>query len=212
MNVKKRKKLLLCLFIIICCLPMFGLKAEAKNIFTGNLKVDCAAEKIINRCTKPGMSQRQKLKSVYTYLVKTMRYSHSNGRVRVHVTKKEMKNHRKNMVSMLSDKKIRYSSKFSSDYANLLTLQGTCKDMSGVFCILANHLGFKAGYVTGRYVRSNGSSTEHWWNYVVINGKRYYCDVQAANDSWDRHHSMGAVNGFYLRDKNSHGWRKHHRG
>ena len=141
-----------------------------------------------------------------------MRYSHSNGRVRVHVTKKEMKNHRKNMVSMLSDKKIRYSSKFSSDYANLLTLQGTCKDMSGVFCILANHLGFKAGYVTGRYVRSNGSSTEHWWNYVVINGKRYYCDVQAANDSWDRHHSMGAVNGFYLRDKNSHGWRKHHRG
>ena len=82
MNVKTRKKLLICLFIMMCCLPMFGLKAEAKNIYTGNLKVDCAAEKIINRCTKPSMSQREKLKAVYTYLVKTMTYSHSRGRTR----------------------------------------------------------------------------------------------------------------------------------
>ncbi|MDD7113639.1 MAG: transglutaminase domain-containing protein [Lachnospiraceae bacterium] len=210
MNV--RRKLFVFLFMIMCFLPICSIKAEAKKIYTGNARVDCAAEKIIKRCTKPGMSRRQKLKSVYTYLVKAMRYSHSTGHTRVHVIKKEIRKYRKSSVMMLSSKKIRYSSQFASDYANLLTLQGTCKDMSGVFCILANHLGYRAGYARGRYVRSNGSSTEHWWNYVVIDGKRYYCDVQAANDSWDRHHSMSAVRSFYLRDKKSRGWRKHHRG
>ena len=211
MNVKKRKKLLMLFVIMMCCLPMLGLKAEAKKIYTGNTKVDCAAEKIIQSCTKPGMSRRQKLKRVYLYLVKHMKYTRSRGPVRVKVTKKEMKAFRKETAALRAAGKVRYSSKFSTIYDNLLTLRGKCKDMSGAFCILANHLGYRAGYTTGRYVRSNGISSPHWWNYVIVDGKKYYCDVQAANCSWEKHHSVKAVEKYYLKTKNSRAWRAHHR-
>lgn len=210
MNIKKRKKVWIAaaMFFLV---STAGTKVEAKNIYTGNVKVDTAAERIIESCTKPEMNKKEKLRAVYVHLVKNMEYSHKDGTIRVRVTKNHKMNWKAKEKVLHSQNKVKYSSQFSAEYKNLLTMQGTCKDMSGVMCILANHLGFKAGYQTGRYVRSDGSSTEHWWNYVIINGKKRYFDVQAANDSWDRHRSMPAVMGFCLRDGESSGWKKHHR-
>ena len=211
MNVRKSKKFVLALFIMMCCLSVFNVKAEAKKIYTGNTRVDCAAEKIIRKCTKPSMSPKKKMKAVYTYLVKNMTYSHRSGRTRIHVTKQEMRNFRKQTSALRAEKKIKYSSKFSVVYDNLLSMRGTCRDMSGVLCVLANHLGYRAGYVTGRYIRRNGTSIRHWWSYVIIDGKKYYWDVQAANYSWKKHHSKGAMKSFCLKTKKSRVWRRHHR-
>lgn len=199
------------LMISMCLVPVFGMKTEAKRIYTGNARVDCAAEKLIKKCSKPGMTNQQKLKSVYLYLVKHMKYTRKKGSVRLKVTKKELKEFRKETAALYKEGKIQYSSKFATIYDNLLTLRGKCKDMSGAFCILANHLGYRAGYKTGMYVRSNGIASHHWWNYVMIKGKKYYCDVQAANCSWDKHHSEKAVEKYYLKTRKSRVWRRHHR-
>ena len=88
----------------------------------------------------------------------------------------------------------------------VLTMSGTCYDMSAVFCIFANRLGYDAGLCSGRYVRSNGSSCEHWWNYVRINGKKKYFDVQAANAM------KGKKFSYYCKSRSSRVWRKHHSG
>ena len=150
-----RRKILMMLMISMCLVPVFGMKTEAKRIYTGNARVDCAAEKLIKKCSKPGMTNQQKLKSVYLYLVKHMKYTRKKGPVRLKVTKKELKEFRKETAALYKEGKIQYSSKFATIYDNLLTLRGKCKDMSGAFCILANHLGYRAGYKTGMYVRSN---------------------------------------------------------
>lgn len=192
-------------------LPCSKLNAQAKVIYTGNEKIDMAAEAIILRCTNDKMTNKEKLIACYNYLVKKMYYTHGSRKVQIHVTAKEKKIFKEKRAQLKKAGKITYSNKFRKDYSHLLTLSGTCKHMSGVMCILANHLGYKAGYCTGRYIRSNGTSTEHWWNYVVVNGKKLYCDVQAANCSWKSHHSQKAVNNYCLKDKNSRVWRKHHR-
>lgn len=209
---KMGRQLIMTLASVCCLFMLCGVKAEADVIYTGNTKVDAAAEKIIERCTTDNMTSRQKLKAVYQYLVKKMRYSHSRGPVRVKVSKKDKKALRVKKAELKQNGvKIKYSSRFRREYDNLITMQGTCKDMSGVFCILANHLGYRAGYVTGTYIRRNGTTTEHWWNYVIIQGKKYYCDVQAANCSWGKSRKESASTSFYLQSAGSKEYRKHHR-
>ncbi|MBR5046849.1 MAG: transglutaminase domain-containing protein [Eubacterium sp.] len=209
MNKKRIHRLLYIMLLSFCFLAFARVNLQAKAIYTGNHKIDCAAEAIIRRASKKTMSREQKLKACYYYLVKNMRYSHSGGSVKINPTKAEKKLYQKNYKELKDSKKIRFSNKFRGDWYNLLTMRGTCKDMSGVMCIIANHLGFNAGYKTGRYVRSNGSSVEHWWNWIVVNGKRLYCDVQAANDGG---HSIGRMNSYYLKSYGDRNWRRHHRG
>ncbi len=188
------------------------MNAEAKVIYTTSSKVNAAAAKIIRKASKEGMTNEEKLYSTYVYLVKHMHYSHSKGPVRVKVTKAD-KAYLKTQVQTLGvSEKIVYSSQFKKRYSNVLTLQGTCYDMSMVYCIIANQLGYKAGMCSGRYVRGNGSTCEHWWNYVVVNGKKKYFDVQAANASWKSHHSIKAINKFYKKNKSDKVWKRHHRG
>ena len=172
MNNKILKRLIFTIMLVLCFASASNLHVKAKAIYTGNKKVDCAVEAIIRRASKKGMSREQKLKACYIYLVKHMTYSHSGGRVRIKPGKAERQLYKKNLQALKVNKKIRYSRKFRGDWQNVLTMRGTCKDMSGVMCIIANHLGFNAGYKTGRYVRSNGSSVEHWWNWINVNGKR----------------------------------------
>lgn len=194
-------------FVVPC-----SARVEAKVIYTGNAKIDTAAEAIINRaCSKKDKTAKQKLKACYNYLVKNMKYTHSKRKAKIRPTAAERKLYRETLKELKAKKGVVYSKRFRKDYQHLLSMSGTCKHMSGVMCILANHLGFKAGYCTGRYIRGNGTSCEHWWNWIRVNGQKRYCDVQAANCSWGRHHSQRTVNSYYLKAKNSKVWRKHHR-
>lgn len=206
MNQVVLKRLMLTLVFVMLLLPMCKADVQAKVILTGNKKIDMAAEYIIQRVSKPNMTRRQKLKACYSFLVNKMTYTHGRGHVRIKLNKKQKKASAQALKEM-KKKGVKYSSKFRGDYRNLLTLSGTCKDMSGVMCILANHLGYRAGYVSGRYVRSNGSSVEHWWNWISIKGKKYYCDVQAANDISKKHKYK-----WYLKTRSNSYWRRHHRG
>ena len=211
MKKKIVRKLLFTLVLLMFAIPVFSMNTQAKAIYTGNKKTDQAVEAIIIRaCGKKysTMTNKQKLKASYKYLVKHMTYSHSDGRVKIKPTAAEKKIYAENLAALKLDKNITYSKKFKSDWRNVRTMRGTCKDMAGVMCIIANHLGFKAGYCHGRYVRSNGSSVDHHWNYIVVNGKKKYCDVQAANDGG---HSWSRIKKYYLRSRSSSFWRKHYR-
>ncbi|MBR0381509.1 MAG: hypothetical protein IJH71_03625 [Eubacterium sp.] len=206
------KRLLILAIAFMLFSPLFGLKAEAKSIYTKSRVTDAAVEKILAKCTNESMTNEQKLEKVYIYLVKHMKYSHKKGKIRIKVSSADQKAVNAKIAELKAAKSISFSSKFKKRYKNVRTMQGTCYDMSAVFCIIANHLGYKAGLHHGRYVRGNRSTCEHWWNYVVINGQKKWFDVQAANASWKGHHSTKAIMKFYKKSKGSKDWKKHHRG
>lgn len=194
-------------FILAMSMLCISFNTEAKVIYTKSLRVDAAAEKIINKCTTPDMTKERKLREVYLYLVKNMKHSWSYGRVKIKVTKKDIKNIKAKRKELEKNKQIKYSSAFRKRYRSLLTLRGTCYGQSMAFCIMANHLGFPAKLCHGTF---NGN--DHFWCYVVIDGKKQYFDVDIANYYWKRSHSMKKVNFFYKKAKNSRAWRKNHRG
>ena len=195
-------------FTMLVMCAAFSFRTEARMIYTGKTRIDTACEIILDRCSNPKMTCKEKLKAVYEFLVKNMKYSHSKGSVRIKAGRQRILKFKKKEAALKAAGKLTYSKKFRRRYRNVLTLRGTCYDMSAVFCIMANHLGFKAGLCSGRYVRSSGSSCEHWWNYVKIDGKKKYFDVQAANARWKSRHKMSKS--FFWQDKNSHAWSKHH--
>ena len=206
MTTLKKKGIIFMILFVLSVTPLISLKAQAKAIYTKDATINAAVEIVLGRCTKEGMTRKQKLRAAYVYLVKHMHYTHGRGSVKIKVHRKQVKAMRVQTRAMKKEKKVHFSSRFRSRYRHLLTMSGTCYDMSAVFCIIANHLGYRAGLCSGRYVRSNGSSCEHWWNYVVINGSRRYFDVQAANamkrNKW----------AYYCKKRSSGVWRRHHRG
>lgn len=206
-SMKKYRRLLVIFAVLVLC-AFYTSRTDAKVIYTGKDKIDTACEIILAKCSDEKMTSKEKLKAVYEFLVKNMKYSHSKGSVKIKVSKDQIQKFKKTEAEQKAAGQVSYSKKFRRRYQNVLTMRGTCYDMSTVFCIMANHLGFKAGLCSGRYVRSNGSSCEHWWNYVKIDGKKKYFDVQAANASWKGHHKMSKS--FFWQDKNSHAWSKHH--
>lgn len=210
----KKKFYLFAIVTLFCMMPLLTHKTEAsaKVIYTTSTKVNAAAEKIINKVSTEEMTKEQKLREVYVYLVKNMRYSYRTGHKRIKVTAKDLAEIRAKQKELEKTGDISYSSKFRNRFANVLTMQGTCYGMSKVFCILANHLGFKAKMVHGKYVTSGGRRNDHYWCYVYINGKKRYFDVQIGNYYWKKHRTMKYAEMFYAKAKSAKSWRKHHRG
>ena len=118
--------MLIMLLALLTMVSFYSSRIEAKRIYTGNNKIDAACEIILQRCTNPKMTSKQKLKAVYEYLVKNMKYSHSDGHTRIHVKKAHVKAVKKQKVVLAYYKQLKYSKKFRSRYRNLITLQGTC--------------------------------------------------------------------------------------
>lgn len=204
-----RRFLLTITSLILLTISLVCVKADtnAKVIYTSSVRIDAAAEKIINSCTTPEMTKEQKLRQAYLYLVKNMTHSWSYGSTKIKVSAKDIKEIKKKRAQLKKEKKIVFSSKFRRRYKSLLTLHGTCYGQSMAFCILANHLGYTARMCHGTF---NGN--EHFWNYVVIDGKRKYFDVDIANYYWKRSKSMAKVNFFYCKNKGSREWRRNHSG
>ena len=203
----KRKILVMICSLLLCMAAFFGFghDADARIIYTTNDKTNAVAEKIIKRCTNDKMTQEQKLKAVYEYLVRNMRYSWSTGRTRIKVTKKEIA-----QTKALGKKlKVARSREFKNRFKNVATLQGTCYGQNKVFCILANHLGYTAHMVHGTHVTAAGHS-DHYWCYLYIKGKKRYFDVQAANRTYKHNKHSKELKVLYMGSKKSRYWRKHY--
>jgi transglutaminase/protease-like cytokinesis protein 3 len=184
-----------------------GVKTQAKVIYTTDPQTDAVAEKIIQSCSDDSMTREEKLRAVYYYLVRNMRYSWSTGSTKIHVSKKEIKKSKK----MARTLKVKRSREFRNRFKNVRTLQGTCYGQAKVFCILANHLGYTAHMCHGTHVTGGGSCrSSHYWCYVVIKGKKKYFDVQYANRCYHRNHNSTEVESCYMASRNNKYWREHY--
>jgi hypothetical protein len=183
----------------------FAVKTDAKVIYTTDAKTNAVAEKIINSCTNDSMSKEEKLRAVYYYLVRNMRYSWSTGSAKIKVSKKEIKETKKKAKRL----KASYSREFRNRFKNVASLQGTCYGQNKVFCILANHLGYKAHMCHGQHV-TGGSSSDHYWCYVVIKGQKRYFDVQYANRCYHRNSNSAEVECCYMGSRRDRYWRAHY--
>lgn len=196
------------LLVLVIALMTCSLQTSAKVIYTGNLDVDTRIEKIIQKNTKKGMTKKQQLKACFVYLVQHMTYTHHrNGKTKVVITKADRAAMKKQIKELKAKKQIKFSKKFKKDFISARTLRGTCKGQSAMMGMIANHLGCPAGYVTGIFYGGH-KVVGHWWSYLIYEGKRYECDVNAA--CVKRYRKSGGLK-YFMQPANTRKWRKTHK-
>ena len=63
---------------------------------------------------------------------------------------------------------------------------GVCSDQAAIFVILCNHVGVDAGVCNGYYKNLDGTRAGHSWNYAIVDGKKYYYDVDVEIQNYSK--------------------------
>lgn len=61
-------------------------------------------------------------------------------------------------------------------YGAIVTGKTNCRGYSAAFSYLLNSCGVKAGQMIGE-IESSGKKEGHSWNFVILDGEFYYCDI-----------------------------------
>lgn len=87
---------------------------------------------------------------------------------------------------------------------------GICSYFSSLFSAAAEQMGFDSGIVIGQYINNDGSTYEHYWNYVMLNGVQYWvdCDISAI-----LYRSTGTIykDSYFLKKDTDPIWTAHHK-
>ncbi len=161
---------------------------KAKDIITltGNPEIDFMAEKMVKAAgVKMNMSDEKKVKKIYHYMTKKFKHTHYtalDNKYKVHykldkLTPKIIKYMNKTDKLLAKGEVIyNYQYGFTTSWC-MQRRRGVCDDHAEIFKILLNHVGVEAGVCGGYYLNRDGSKEGHAWNYAIVNGKKYYYDV-----------------------------------
>lgn len=164
-------------------------KSKKFILYTGDAEIDYMAEKMIKAAgIKSSMSDEKKVKKIYEYMTK--KFTHYKGQkisTKYNLTSASTKNAIAKLKTATEKKyksgSILYSHYYIVDSSGNYTEKsmsirgGVCDDHAEIFVILCNHVGVEAGKCSGYYINSNRKYSGHAWSYAMINGKKYYYDV-----------------------------------
>ncbi len=154
--------------------------------FTGNKDIDYIAEQMIQAAgVKPGMSDDERVKLIYHFMTVNFKHVHYNKtndytvyyKVGSAKVKKLVDAYYAETQQLYKDGKITNGKVSSSILWNMKRRIGECNHHALIFKILCWHAGVDSGVCKGYYINMNGTRAGHYWNYAVVNGKRYYYDV-----------------------------------
>ena len=156
--------------------------------YTGADTVDYLAEKMIKSAKiKLTMSQDEKVRRIYHWMTVNFTHKHADEFVKaknyydITSTKaqQKIKSYKKKTIQNYQNGKLIFGgSSWASFMAPYMQKRGgVCSDQAAIFVILCNHVGVDAGVCNGYYKNLNGTNVGHSWNYAVVDGKKYYYDV-----------------------------------
>ena len=160
---------------------------------SGDRAVDDFIAGILDKAVEPGMTDNQKVKAIYDYLIYNFRHEYDN--------KTAILGSFDISINPLDDA-IRISEPIISNG------KGTCDSFANVFRLLAIRLGYECNYVSGYYVNSNGTRSGHSWNQIKVNGEWFWIDVDVEGQVFHRG-SASAPSYFLFMKKDSY-WTSNH--
>lgn len=152
-------------------------------LLTGNDNVDYMAEQMLLEAgVCSDQSDEQKVKNIYHYMTTHFHHVHysKSGKYKVYYNMKKL---RKKVRAYKAETNARYAAGelfYTYKYGQEWHMQrriGVCTDHAAIFAILCNHAGIEAGVCSGNYKNRDGSTPNHSWNYAVIDGRKWYYDV-----------------------------------
>ncbi len=182
-------------------------------ILTGNADVDYAAEVICKKVIKKGMSQQQKVKALYNWVVNNCDhdkdYASHKLVYKYSKNKKKAKAYAKKMWEKIYTGKAECTfdgvdyfelqdsyynatmpygdmdgyGQFYRAYDCFQTHKGGCSYITRLFKVLVNHVGIECTLIDGAYINRDGSQMYHYWCYIRTNKKYAWYDVDVATSN-----------------------------
>lgn len=223
----------LLLALVLTLLPMTAFAAGSRTpIYLGYADVDYMAEEILKEIPTAGKSPTEQIRAVYDWIIQhCSRYTWDGsfyfdeaevnaqgtgafyeastqalkeGRI---VLRRELEaeaGYSSAEGMFLSYDSNQYIASFAYDM--MMTRTGNCAHYSALLTVLLGHLGFDCRLIPGEFVNNNGSSVEHKWNYVLVDGQYYWLDVRMDHASA----SGGAIGYYYFMKTDTDEWAKQH--
>ena len=159
-----------------------GQEVERGLLYTGNLYIDYIAELMLKEAgLESSMDADTKVKLIYHYMTTHFHHMHSikNAEILydVKALRPEIVSFRKETDRKVKKGLIIYSNRYSSTLWHMVVRGGVCSDNAACFAVLLNHAGIEAGTCRGQYINMDGSRPGHSWNYAIIDGTKWYYDV-----------------------------------
>ena len=172
------------LLILAVCLAFPRNVHAMKKTYTGNSTIDYLAERMLKSAgVKNSMSTDTKVKKIYHYMTVNFKHTHAGRRpsfkayYNTRKLRKQIKAYGKQTKKLKKEGKIKINAEFTNREWNMIHRIGNCTDIAAMFAILCRHEGIKAGTCNGHYKNRNGTRPVHSWNYAIVDGKKYYYDV-----------------------------------
>ena len=201
-------------------------------ILTGNVDVDYAAEVICNKIIKKKMTQQEKVRAIYDWVVDNCTHDKNYDKHKIVYdyaqNAKKAQTYSEKMWKKIykgeaecnfdgvdysydgyENKTLPYGDvdgygQFERAYLTFQTHQGGCSYITRLFKVLVNHVGIECTLVEGNYLNTRGESMFHVWSYIRVDKKYAWYDVDVATSN------KRVRNTWYKRDakfwKTCHQW------
>ncbi len=153
-------------------------------VFTGFAGVDYLAQIFIKEAgVEDAMSDDEKVQRIYHWMTMNFKHVHSGSRYKypllhdLDAVKTQVDYYKKKCDKYVEDGVRIYSYECARCEDRMTHHYGVCTDHAAIFKLLLNHVGVEAGICRGYYIYRNGSRTGHYWNYAIVDGVKYYYDV-----------------------------------
>lgn len=231
---KKRLTSILLLFaLVVTLLPVTASAAESRvPIYLGNAEVDYMAEEILKEIPTAGKTATEQIRAVYDWIIQNcsrytwdgvsyfdeaevagqgdgafgqaMAEAQETGKI---VLRRELEaeaGYSSGDGMSLSYDSNAYIALFA--YEMMMTRTGNCAHYSALLAVLLGHLGFDCRLIPGEFVNTNGSTVEHKWNYVLVDGQYYWLDVRMDHASA----AGGEIGYYYFMESDTEKWAEQH--
>ena len=161
-------------------------KVTLKPVRTNTKKLDDLVDRILAKIITKGMTNSQKLKAIYDYII-----ANSSYEMRI-IDYDEMMTFGDN--AYLSDEDA-----ITAYYAYLILSDGygVCDNYSSAFTVLARAVGFDCYSIGGNVAYSGGGYTGHKWNNIKVGNTWYEFDTQIE----DKYNELNGYTSYFYYGK-----------
>ena len=183
--------------------------------YTGYSDVDYIAEQMVKAAgVTVKMSDEEKVKKLYHYMTlnfKHIKAGYDTSSYKVYYNLNRLRSKINEYDTAVYKKWIKGGIVFDNKLAGWLSMYnlqrriGVCTENATVFKILLAHVGVQSGLCEGYYLNRNGTKSGHTWNWVVVDGKKYFYDV----DVEIINHGKGQGDYYWYKESLSASKRRH---
>ena len=232
MKTRRMAALLLAAVLLLgCALPVLAVGEQVHRyepIRTGDARVDALADELLKQIPTDGMTDAQKIQAVYDWIIQNCARDGWDGKTWFDEAQAAADGDALDRDSTYQDEILRPEFKTSTfyyapgtwvydcdsnvyiaafAYDMMLRRCGNCAHFAALLTVLLTRLGYDCRLIDGVFVNSDGSTYEHKWNYVLVDGQYYWLDVRMDHAGYAR---TGSISHTYFLKSDTAVWARSH--